>query len=135
MIVLMTIFLSTSALACPALQGLHTNCLQTDGTVTKVRIVQTENNGVARYKIDWNGLRSNVFDADGVTRQTDIFDTGLSFRKTSTCEDDLLRHHVLMMNASGQVQMDITQEYTLVNRKLHFRAIDESGVYNEIRCR
>ncbi|MES2525571.1 MAG: hypothetical protein V4598_00730 [Bdellovibrionota bacterium] len=134
-LLLTSLFLSTSVMACPALNGLHVNCIQSDGTITKVRIQQSQVNGVDRYKVDWNGQRTEIHNADGIMRETQIFDTGLAFHKTTTCEGDLLRHHVLMVRNDGGVQMDITQEYTLVNKKLHFRAIDENGVYNEIICR
>lgn len=131
---LLTLF-STSAFACPKLGGLHVNCLQSDGTITKVRIVQTNRNGVERYKVDWAGKRSQIHDADGITRDTPIFDTGMVLKKTAVCEGDMLKHTAIMTDATGAVKLDITEEYTLVNKKLHFRAIDEGGVYNQIICR
>lgn len=127
--------LSASAMACPELAGLHVNCLQSDGSITKVRIQQSLQNGVVRYKVDWSGKRTAIHDADGVTRATEIFDTGLTLRKMAVCEGDLLKHTAIMTDSSGTVKMDITEEYTMVKKKLHFRALDEKGVYNEIVCR
>lgn len=128
-------FVSLPAMACPELAGLHVNCLQSDGSITKVRIQQSSNNGITRYRIDWNGKRSAIHDADGVTRATEIFDTGLTLRKTAMCEGEMLKHTAIMTDSSGTVKMDITEEYSIVKKKLHFRALDEKGVYNEVNCR
>lgn len=128
-------FCSASAFACPQLGGLHVNCLQSDGTITKVRIVQSTLNGVVRYKVDWAGKRTAIHDADGITRTTEVFDTGLVLKRMAVCEGDMLKHTVHMSDSSGTVKLDVTEEYTMVNRKLHFRALDESGVYNQITCR
>lgn len=128
-------FCSASAFACPELGGLHVNCRQSDGSITKVRIVQTNRNGVVRYKVDWAGKRTQIHDADGITRATEIFDTGLVLKRMAFCEGDMLKHTALMTDSTGTVKLDITEEYTIVNRKLHFRAQDEQGVYNEISCR
>ena len=127
--------LSASAFACPQLGGLHMNCLQSDGSITKVRIVQSNQNGVVRYKVDWAGKRTQIHDADGVIRSTEIFDTGMVLRRMAVCEGDMLKHTALMTDSTGTVKLDVTEEYTMVNRKLQFRALDEQGVYNEIRCR
>ena len=126
---------STSAFACPKLGGLHVNCRQSDGSITKVRIVQSERNGVTRYKVDWAGKRSQIHDADGITREAEIFDTGLVLKRTAFCEGQMLKHTALMTDANGSVKLDVTEEYWVVNKKLHFRALDEQGVYNEIICR
>lgn len=126
---------STSVFACPHLGGLHVNCLQSDGTITKVRIVQSNQGGVVRYKVDWAGKRTQIHDADGVVRSTEIFDTGLVLKRMAVCEGDVLKHTALMTDATGAVKLDVTDEYTMVNKKLHFRAIDEQGVYNEVTCR
>lgn len=128
-------FSSLSALACPQLGGLHVNCVQSDGTITKVRIVQSNRNGVERYKVDWSGKRTQIHDADGVVRSTEIFDTGLVMKRMAVCEGDMLKHTALMTDSAGTVKLDVTEEYTMVNRKLHFRALDEQGVYNEVTCR
>ncbi len=128
-------FLSASAFACPQLGGLHVNCIQSDGSITKVRIVQSIMNGVVRYKMDWAGKRTAIHDADGITRATEIFDTGLTLKRMAVCEGDMLKHTALMTDSTGTVKLDVTEEYTIVNRKLHFRALDESGVYNQITCR
>ena len=127
--------ISSSAFACPNLQGLHVNCRQSDGSITKVRIVQSTLNGVVRYKVDWAGKRSQIHDTDGITRETQIFDTGMVLKKTAMCEGEMLKHTAIMTDATGAVKLDITEEYTLVNNKLHFRALDEGGVYNQITCR
>ena len=126
---------SFPVIACPDLGGLHTNCRQSDGTITKVRIVKSEENAIARFKIDWSGKRTQIHITDGVTRETPIFDTGMTLRKTSFCEGNFLKHFAVMTDASGAVKLDVTEEYSLVNKRLHFRALDENGVYNEIVCR
>ena len=126
---------SASAFACPQLGGLHVNCLQSDGSITKVRIVQSNLNGVVRYKVDWAGKRTAIHDADGITRATEIFDTGLVLKRMAVCEGDMLKHTALMTDSAGTVKLDITEEYTIVNKKLHFHALDETGVYNQIICR
>lgn len=133
-LLLVTLFAS-SAQACPELNGLHTNCRQSDGSITKVRIVQSNRNSVTRYKIDWNGKRSQIHDTDGVTREIPVFDTGMVLKKTASCEGELFKNTAVMVDASGTVKLDVTEEYTLMNGKLHFRALDEKGVYNEIVCR
>ena len=133
-LILLALF-SSSAFACPKLGGLHVNCRQSDGSITKVRIVQTNLNGVERYKVDWSGKRTQIHDADGITRATEIFDTGMVLKKMAVCEGDMLKHTAIMTESDGSVKLDITEEYTMVNKKLHFRALDEQGVYNEITCR
>jgi hypothetical protein len=107
-IVFLLAFSSLSAWACPQLGGLHVNCIQSDGTITKVRIVQSNRNGVERYKVDWSGKRTQIHDADGVVRAIDIFDTGLVLKRMAVCEGDLLKHTALMTDSSGAVKLDVT---------------------------
>lgn len=131
---LLFIFSSFSALACPDLQGLYRVCLSTDGVKNKLRVVQSVKNGANVYNISWSTERLQIHIADGISRTTPIFDTGLSLISTAMCEGDILKRTLSTQEADGTISMSVTQEYSLEAGKLHFVAMDEKGVYKDITC-
>lgn len=125
---------SFSALACPDLQGLYRVCVSKDGVKNKLRIVQSVKDGASVYNISWSTERLQIHRADGISRRTPIFDTGLALVSTAMCEGDILKRTLSTEEADGSISMSVTQEYSRESGKLHFVAMDEKGVYKDITC-
>jgi hypothetical protein len=128
------LFLSFSALACPELKGLYSVCKSTKGERSKLRIDESLKEGTKVFKISWSGERTQIHIADGVTRVTPIFETGISLRSTALCQGDVF-HRTLAQEKNGQIGVVVEQEYSVEKGVLHFTASDEKGIYKDVSCR
>lgn len=127
---------SFSAIAqCPQLQGLYRVCKSTNGEQNKLRIKQVEKDGATVYTISWSTERMQIHTADGQTRVTPIFDTGLALHSMALCQDDVLHRTLSTVKDDGQVTMTMEQKYFMEGGVLRFTAEDENGIYRDITCK
>ena len=127
--------MTTQTFACPNLAGLYRVCKSSKGEMSKLRIMQSMKDGVAVYTIAWSGERHQIHKADGVARETPIFDFGISLVSTAFCEGKAFKRTLVTKLDNGELRDPIEQEYFIDNNILHFRATDAQGVYKDITCK
>ena len=122
---------SLPSFACPDLAGLYRRCVSTQGEVSKLRVVQNDDT----FRISWSTERLIIAKADGVTRTTPIFDTGMAWITVASCEGDTLKRHIAYQTADGQIDPGVDQSYRVKQGLLHYEARDQDGVFKEVNCR
>ena len=132
-LIVLSLFASSVVWAdCPDLKGLYRVCKRQDGVIRKVLIRQKQKDGATVYTIAWSEERTEILIADGVTRVTPVFDTGMEIHLTATCDEENVLHKSMQMVGSN-VAFD--EKYWFDNNQLRFESRDAGGVIEDIVCK